>query len=90
MRIAVKRLRYACDFFAGSFPYQAVQPFLARLAALQDTLGELNDAAVARKLLDALGPPGESAARVRQWSRSVWATPSAIKSQPNPLTGATR
>ena len=54
VRIAVKRLRYACDFFSGSFPHQAVLPFLARLSALQDTLGELNDVAVARSLLGEL------------------------------------
>jgi CHAD domain-containing protein len=60
VRIAVKRLRYACDFFSGCFAHQAVLPFLARLATLQDTLGELNDVAVARALL-------EEAGRVRHW-----------------------
>jgi CHAD domain-containing protein len=63
VRIAVKRLRYACDFFSACFPRQAVQPYLRRLAAVQDTLGELNDAAVARRLLHEL----EAAAGTRQW-----------------------
>jgi triphosphatase len=51
LRIAVKRLRYASDFFSACFPRQAVQPYLACLGALQDTLGELNDVAVGRNLL---------------------------------------
>ena len=73
VRIAVKRLRYACDFFSAIFPHQAVVPFLARLAALQDTLGELNDVSVARLLLQELdlkeGTPEirADAGRVRQW-----------------------
>jgi triphosphatase len=73
VRIAVKRLRYGCDFFAGCFPHQAVLPFLHRLAALQDTLGELNDVSVGRVLVSELAPrqalPAlrEEAARVRQW-----------------------
>jgi len=65
VRIAMKRLRYGCDFFAGCFAPRAVAPFLSRLAALQDTLGQLNDVAVARVLLDQLAPEGEIA--VRRW-----------------------
>ncbi len=64
VRIALKRLRYACDFFADCFPARAVRPFLARLSTLQDTLGELNDLAVARTLLGEL--PAD-AKRVRRW-----------------------
>ena len=73
VRIAVKRLRYASDFFSSAFPHQAVGPFLARLAALQDTLGELNDVSVARALLEDLGPKDgasalrEGTGRVRLW-----------------------
>jgi len=56
VRIALKRLRYACDFFAACFPHQAVSPLLHALSALQDTLGELNDVAVARLLLEQIAP----------------------------------
>jgi len=59
VRIALKRLRYGCDFFADCFPAHPVQPFLAQLGALQDTLGELNDLAVARALLDELQADGK-------------------------------
>ena len=47
----MKRLRYACDFFAASFAGAAAQPYIKRLRALQDILGDLNDIAVARRLL---------------------------------------
>ena len=63
LRIRVKRLRYACDFFSASFAGAAPQPDIKRLAALQDILGDLNDIAVARRLLAELGA---SAAHTRQ------------------------
>jgi CHAD domain-containing protein len=58
LRIRIKRLRYACDFFATSFAGALAQPYLKRLAALQDILGDLNDIAVARRLLTELAPRG--------------------------------
>jgi CHAD domain-containing protein len=58
LRIRIKRLRYACDFFAASFAGALAQPYLKRLAALQDVLGDLNDIAVARRLLAELAPRG--------------------------------
>jgi triphosphatase len=61
LRIRVKRLRYGCEFFAPCFPPQAVQPYAKALRGLQDLLGELNDIAVARRLLRKMGrevPPG--------------------------------
>jgi len=64
VRIALKRLRYSCDFFADCFPARAVRPFLGKLGALQDTLGEMNDLAVAQTLLREL--PAD-AKRVRHW-----------------------
>jgi CHAD domain-containing protein len=66
VRIRVKRLRYACDFFSGCFPHQAVLPFISRLASLQDTLGELNDVAVGKRLAAEIAPGGEGAA-LRRW-----------------------
>ena len=62
LRIRVKRLRYACDFFAACFPGAAAQPYLKRLAALQDILGALNDVAVARRLSGELGQEVAAAA----------------------------
>jgi triphosphatase len=58
LRIRMKRLRYGCDFFAASFPGAAARPYIKRLAALQDILGELNDIAVARRLVGELARRG--------------------------------
>ena len=57
LRIRMKRLRYACDFFSPSFAGAAAQPYLKRLEALQDILGDLNDIAVARRLFTELAAP---------------------------------
>lgn len=51
LRIAAKRMRYATEFFASLYTPHQVRPFVRALSALQDTLGHLNDAAVARKAL---------------------------------------
>ena len=48
VRIAVRRLRYACDYFSPCFGES--RRYLRGLADLQDLLGELNDIAVARRL----------------------------------------
>ena len=48
VRIALKRLRYACDFFAPCFG--DARSYLEKLEKLQDLLGDLNDIAVARRL----------------------------------------
>jgi CHAD domain-containing protein len=57
LRIRMKRLRYACDFFSASFAGAAARPYVKGLAALQDILGDLNDIAVARRLLSELALP---------------------------------
>lgn len=44
-------MRYATEFFASLYPVRKVSPFVDALCALQDCLGQLNDAAVARKAL---------------------------------------
>ncbi|MEW6689657.1 MAG: CHAD domain-containing protein, partial [Pseudomonadota bacterium] len=56
LRVKVKRLRYASGFFAPSFARAATRPYLRRLQGLQEILGELNDVAVARRLLAAVVP----------------------------------
>ncbi len=55
LRLRCKRLRYACEFFAPLFGQKAVRRFVRRLAAVQDRLGTLNDAAAAETLLARLG-----------------------------------
>lgn len=51
LRIAIKRLRYALEFFSPLVRGKALDRTVAQLAALQDTLGQLNDLANAGALL---------------------------------------
>jgi triphosphatase len=54
LRIAVKKLRYAADFFDPLYPRKRTKAYLARLAELQQVLGTLNDTAITPQLLAAL------------------------------------
>jgi len=54
LRIRGKKLRYAAEFFAGAFAKKSAKDYLARLEAIQDRLGALNDAATGQRLLDQL------------------------------------
>ena len=62
LRIRVKRLRYACEPFVELFGRHAMRRTLERLEALQDILGELNDIAVGRRLLNELSGAQNAAA----------------------------
>jgi len=79
LRIALKKLRYAAEFFAPLFPAKAVAVFLARLSKLQDLFGSLNDAAttelILRRITEHAGPRAgvelsEAAAFVDGWHQS--------------------
>jgi triphosphatase len=50
LRIAIKKFRYAADFFAGLYEPGAAKQALKRLARLQDVLGSMNDAATVANL----------------------------------------
>ena len=54
LRIQIKKLRYACEFFTPLFGRKSAKRYLSRLEDLQEILGVLNDAATAHRLLDAL------------------------------------
>ncbi|MFW5893539.1 MAG: CHAD domain-containing protein [Verrucomicrobiota bacterium] len=45
LRIAIKKLRYACEFFRSLYSKKNIDKRLKRLKRLQDYLGELNDIA---------------------------------------------
>jgi CHAD domain-containing protein len=51
VRIALKRLRYAMDFFRPLYPEKRAKPFASQLSKLQDAFGHLNDVATAEALL---------------------------------------
>ena len=54
LRILAKKLRYSAEFFAALYGRQKTGSFLAALSAVQDVLGQINDVAVAHRLLDEL------------------------------------
>ena len=80
LRIAVKKLRYATDFFSGLYQGKRVRDMLRRLARLQDILGAMNDAATAADLTEraCAGARGASMLEARGmvlgWSRGRAAT----------------
>lgn len=58
LRIALKKLRYAADFFRGLYDEKTTRRFIAQLASLQDALGHLNDVATASRLIQSLHDDG--------------------------------
>ncbi|OIQ94806.1 inorganic triphosphatase [mine drainage metagenome] len=64
LRIRIKKLRYATEFFESLYGGRAHRKFVAVLAALQDHLGALNDTAVA---LRALRGWADGAADAESW-----------------------
>ncbi|MBI3503715.1 MAG: CHAD domain-containing protein [Proteobacteria bacterium] len=55
LRIRCKKLRYTAEFMRSLFPRKAGTAYLSALAEVQEHLGALNDAVVARALLAELG-----------------------------------
>jgi len=54
LRILAKKLRYSAEFFAALYDRQKTRLFLAALSKVQEVLGQINDVAVAHRLLDEL------------------------------------
>ncbi len=54
LRIAVKQLRYAIEFFSSLYSARGMATMRERLALLQDILGRINDAASVKPMLDAV------------------------------------
>jgi len=71
LRIAAKKVRYATEFFRTLCAPRRVKTYLQVLAGIQDSLGGLNDAAVADGLLRQLahddGAPAQAAGFARGW-----------------------
>jgi triphosphatase len=62
VRIALKKIRYAAEFF--SFFFDGTRPYIRAVAHLQEGLGAFNDAAIAAHLLcDVEATPGPQAAK---------------------------
>ncbi|HEX3429927.1 MAG TPA: CHAD domain-containing protein [Rhizomicrobium sp.] len=54
LRIELKKLRYAAEFYMPFFDADQAKKFLARLARMQDVLGAVNDVTVAKHILEKL------------------------------------
>ncbi len=74
LRVAGKKLRYACEFFSSLFPARPARAYIEALRRLQDVLGSLNDAAVTEALLEQVAvrasdvQVGQGIDLVRDWS----------------------
>ncbi|MCU0838969.1 MAG: CHAD domain-containing protein [Rhodospirillales bacterium] len=65
LRIQIKKLRYATDFFGSLYEPDRLAEFYADLKGLQDRLGVANDIDVARRLVKALVQPRKGKERAR-------------------------
>ena len=59
MRKALKKLRYALEFYKSLYKRKTATPFLSTLKKLQDVFGYLNDVVMAHRLADLLRDRGE-------------------------------
>jgi CHAD domain-containing protein len=75
LRIQVKKLRYAAEFFGGLFRGKRAakrrKKFIAALEHLQDGLGDLNDIMVDEKLITATGLKHRGASRKRAFAAGL-------------------
>jgi triphosphatase len=65
LRLRLKKLRYAAEFFAALFAERRVKAYVKSISGPQQTLGHLNDARTLKPLLERLGEGGggEAAAK---------------------------
>ncbi len=79
VRIAPKKLRYACDYLSGLYPAGPARVYLKHLSVLQNDMGIFNDASVADRVAGQLcaGVPeaADGARLVKDWSRFAKARP---------------
>jgi len=75
LRIAVKKQRYACEFFSGLYPRKRTKRYLRALTALQQCLGTLNDLNIQERLLSEMveGRTGlrDSVNRAQGWIAAI-------------------
>jgi triphosphatase len=70
LRIALKKLRYATEFFRSLYDKKPIQRYLRRLSGLQSALGHVNDVAEANRLIDQLDTDGGEPAAAG-WDEAV-------------------
>lgn len=64
LRIALKKMRYTAELFAGLYSERPVAEFTQRLKRLQDGLGAANDVHIAETLIDEVGKAAERGAGI--------------------------
>jgi CHAD domain-containing protein len=74
LRLAVKKLRYAVEFFGALFDPADCRRFRPHVSALQDVLGRINDAATAEGMLAGIDDPPQpglatACAWIAGWNR---------------------
>jgi inorganic triphosphatase YgiF len=74
LRIRVKKLRYATEFFGSIWPSRRTKRYLAVLKDLQQVLGALHDATVAEKLVAHLKTAGGGDAKFATAPVNHWLT----------------
>jgi triphosphatase len=60
LRIRIKKLRYAAEFFSALYEKKKVRDYVQALSGLQELLGSLNDVATADRIARALRDEGDS------------------------------
>ena len=66
-----KKARYATEFFAGLWAEDGIQPVIQTMEKIQDLLGKVNDASVARQVLASVPPHAlkpSTISLVQDWS----------------------
>jgi len=75
LRIQTKKVRYACEFFAGLFAGKRAskrrKKFLPTLEHLQDALGDLNDIVVHEQLIATMGVRRRRSSRKRAFAAGL-------------------
>lgn len=66
-RIAAKKHRYTIEILGSLYRKKEVKPYLQRVVALQDVLGDMRDAMVAEELIGQLDLPPAVRASARKW-----------------------
>ena len=92
LRIAIKKVRYATDFFAALFPGRRAKKrrkaFVATLKQLQDALGDLNDIAVREKMAGELVRRSGRRSRARAEAFAVGLVTGREEARSKPLVAA--